>query len=198
MRLRFIHFSSGPGRSGRPWWGAWLAILALGLGGGCGLALAGRLTPEARAGLAAAIAGYVRLRAGQRAAPFWPAAAAWLRAAVPVWAAGLLPRLGQGLVALALALHGFALGLALGAAAALGPTGLAAAALSVLPADLLALPSLCYLGARAVRVANARARAGGAVPAAYWRLGAALGALALGSAGVAAAAPALLRAVGAG
>jgi len=178
-------------------WSGWLAGLTLVCGVAAGVQAAAHLPAAERIGLAEGIAGYVRARSGGELAVFWPAASAWLRAAAPVWTAGLWPKVGVGLVALALGLHGFSLGMAFGTAAVLGPAGLGAAAVSVLPGNLLALPTLCYLGARAAGLALGRDGGFDRVPPAYLWLGAAaLAGVTVSSACEAALAPLLLRAVG--
>ncbi len=178
-------------------WCGWLAGLALAGGVASGVQAALHLPAAQRLQLADGVAGYVRARAAGELAVFWPAASGWLRAAAPVWTAGLWPRAGVLMVALALGLRGFSLGMAFGTVAVLGPAGLAAAMVSTLPGNVFALPLLCYLGARAATLAVRRTGGGAGVPRGYLWLGAAgLGGVAVSSACEAALVPLVLRAAG--
>lgn len=185
----------GPAR--RATWAGWLAGLALAAGLAIGLQAAMHLPTAERVWLGQGVSGYLRARSGGELAVFGPAAGGWLRAAAPVWAAGLWPKVGVALVALALGMHGFSLGMALGAASALGPAGFGGAVLAVLPGNVLAVPTLSWLGARAASMSAARRGGIRPVPAGYVWLGVAvLGGVTLSSACEAALAPLLLRAAG--
>lgn len=114
-----------------------------------------RLLPGGRrAILGAAVLAYAHARAQGASGALGPTLLAWLRAAAPVWLAGFWVPAGAPLALVALGLHGFALGLGLGVAAARGGLpGLTASALTLLPGNILALPALTWLGVLALHAA---------------------------------------------
>lgn len=182
-----------------PAWAAWLAAAALVLGLSVGVRGAWSLPAAERLRLGQGVAGYLQARAGGRPAVLWPATTAWVRAAAPVWAAGLWPKVGVALVALSLGLHGFALGFACGTAAALGRAGLGAALLAVLPGNLLGLPALWWLATRAAALSAARRGGLRPLPGGYLWLGLVVGGgVLLSSVAEAVLGPVLLRAAGMG
>lgn len=191
VRLGLVHWSEP-----HPGWARALAAVALAAGALLGVLVALGLAPQVQSDLAGRIVLYAQSRADGGAQVFGPALAGWLRAAGPVWVLGMWPGAGVALVALALILHGFALGLALGVAAASGGwAGLGAGVTAILPGNLLALPALWWLSGRALHLAATRGAA--RIPRAYWAIGiGVLLAVAGSSLAESMLAPALLRAGG--
>jgi hypothetical protein len=190
-RPRLVHWV---GRA--PGWAGGAAAGALAAGAAVGLLAALGLPPERQAELAGSIVVYAQARARGQGRVFAAALAGWLRAAAPVWLAGMWPGLGVPLVLAALALHAASLGFVLGVAAAAGGwAGLAAGLGAVLPGNLFALPAVWWLGARALH--QAAGRAGRRPPSGYLLAGAAvLAAVSLSAAAETALAPPLLRLIG--
>ena len=173
-----------------------MSAAALGAGALVGVLVAIGLGPQAQGDLAGQIFSYVQARADGRESVFGPALIAWLRAAGPVWLLGMWAGAGVALVAVALGLHGFALGLALGVACASGGwTGLGDGAMAILPGNVLALPALWWLSGRAMQLAASRGD--GVIPAGYVSAGVGvLMAVAASSLAESVLAPLLLRAGG--
>ena len=188
IRLGLVHWL---GR--QPSWTRALAAAALAIGALAGLLVAVGMGPAMQGDLAGQIYAYAQARAAGRGPVAGPALAGWLRAAGPVWLLGMWPGAGVALVSLALGLHGFALGLALGVAATVGGwPGLGAGVLAILPGNLLALPALWWLGGRALHLAATREDA--RVPRGYVAVGiAVLLAVAVSSLAESVLAPSLLR-----
>ena len=191
IRLGLVHWLER-----QPAWARTLAAGALAAGALAGLLVAVGLAPQIQGDLAGQIYSYVQARAAGRGSVAGPALAGWLRVAGPVWLLGMWPGAGVGLISLALGLHGFALGLALGVAATVGGwPGLGAGVLAILPGNLLALPALWWLGGRALHLAATRGET--RVPLGYVAVGiAVLLAVAASSLAESILAPSLLRAGG--
>lgn len=141
----------------QPAWARGLSAAALSAGALVGVLVALGLGPQAQGDLAGRIFAYVQSRADGGESVFGPALLAWLRAAGPVWLLGMWAGAGVLLVAVALGLHGFALGLALGVACAAGGwPGLGDGVMAILPGNVLALPALWWLSGRAIHLAASR------------------------------------------
>lgn len=167
--MRLIHWAAEGRLWPRP--AAGVALLA---GALAGVAAALHLPPAERGALASHVLAYAAARGQGRGSVFGPALAGWLRVAAPVWVAGMWTGAGLALVLGALLLHGFSLGFSLCVAAAGGWSGLGAGLAAVLPGNLLALPALWWLGARALDLAASRRGGARGVPAPYLQVGAAV------------------------
>lgn len=143
--MRLVRWSA----AARPW-SRRAAAAALGAGGVVGAVAALHLPAPERGYWAGRVLAFAAWRTEGRGHVLRPALDGWLRAAAPVWAAGLWPGPGAVVVLLALALHAFALAFGLAVAAARGPGGLEAAVLAVLPGNVAALPALWWLASRAL------------------------------------------------